>query len=101
MLVEYHVPPEHETDWLAAMQDMRRSRLRSGAFRWELYRIGERPDRFLEIFTIGSWAEHERQHQHRLTAEDHAIEQAAFAYTTAIPRAEHLLPPQPRTDPAT
>lgn len=94
VVVEYHVAAEHEEDWLAAMQAMRRSRLRSGAFRWELYRIGERPDRFLEIFAIPSWAEHERQHQHRLTAEDQAIEQAAFAYTATTPTAEHLLPPQ-------
>lgn len=98
VIVEYHVPPEHETDWLAAMQDMRRSRLRSGAFRWELYRIGERPDRFLEIFAVPSWAEHERQHQHRLTAEDQAIEEAAFAHTTTTPTAEHLPPPQPPAD---
>lgn len=98
VIVEYHVPPEHETEWLAAMQDMRRSRLRSGAYRWELYRIGERPDRFLEIFAIPSWAEHERQHQHRLTAEDQAIEEAAFAYTTTTPAAAHLLPPQPPAD---
>ncbi len=98
VIVEYHVTPEREADWLQAMQSMRRSRMRSGAFRWELYRIGERPDRFVEIFAVPSWAEHERQHQHRLTAEDQAIEQAAFAYTVTTPRAEHLLPPQPLDD---
>ena len=100
VIVEYHVPPDRETDWLSAMQAMRRSRLRSGAFRWELYRVGERPDRFVEIFAVPSWAEHERQHQHRLTAEDQAIEEAAFAHTTTTPRAEHLRPPQSRADQA-
>jgi MFS family permease len=100
VIVEYHVPPDREAEWLSAMQAMRRSRLRSGAFRWELYRVGERPDRFVEIFAVPSWAEHERQHQHRLTAEDQAIEEAAFAYTTSTPSAEHLLPPQSRADPA-
>ncbi len=94
VIVEYHVPARHEADWLVTMQAMRRSRLRSGAFRWELYRVGERPDRFVEIFAVSSWAEHERQHLHRLTSEDQAIEQAAFAHTVATPRAEHLLPPQ-------
>ena len=97
VIVEYHVPPKAEQEWLEAMQAMRRSRLRSGAYRWELYRIGERPDRFVELFAVSSWAEHERQHQHRLTADDQAIEQAAFAYAASTPRAEHLLPPQPGT----
>ena len=98
VIVEYHVPAEHEADWLIAMQAMRRSRMRSGAYRWELYRIGERPDRFLEVFAIPSWEEHERQHQHRLTAEDQAIEDAAFAFTASPPRAEHLLPPLPNSE---
>lgn len=93
--VEYHVPAPAEPEWLAAMQDVRRSRLRSGAFRWELYRVGERPDRFVEIFAVPSWDEHERQHQGRLTAEDQAAEEAAFAFTVTTPTAEHLLPPGP------
>ncbi len=94
VIVEYHVPAERQTDWLTAMQAMRLSRMRSGAFRWELYRVGERPDHFVEIFALPSWQEHQRQHDHRLTAEDQAIEEAAFAYTVGTPRAEHLLPPQ-------
>lgn len=95
VIVEYQVPPDREAPWLEAMAAMRRSRLRSGAFRWELYRVGERPDRFVEIFAVGSWAEHERQHQHRLTAEDQAIEEAAFSYALGTPRGEHLIPPTP------
>ncbi len=97
VVVEYHVPPANESDWLDAMQAMRRSRQRSGAYRWELYRVGERPDRFLEIFTVPSWAEHERQHEHRLTAADQAIEEAAFAHTPSTPSVEHLIPPVPST----
>ncbi len=93
VVVEYHVPPEREGDWLVDMQALRRSRLRSGAFRWELYRVGERPDRFVEIFAVPSWAEHERQHDHRLTAEDQAIEEAVFTHAVGVPRSEHLLPP--------
>ena len=34
-----------------------------------------------------------RQHDGRLTAEDQAIEDAAFAHIVGTPRAEHLLPP--------
>ena len=38
-----------------------------------------------------SWQEHERQHEGRLTGEDKAIEDAAFAYVTGKPRTHHLL----------
>ena len=70
---------------------MRRSRLRSGASRWELYRVGEHPDLFTEQFQVPSWREHRLQHDGRLTAEDQAIEDAAFAHTIGTPRTRHLL----------
>lgn len=60
------------------MESMRRSRLRSGASRWDLYRVGETPGLFCEQFQVPTWAEHQRQHDGRLTAEDQAIEDAAF-----------------------
>jgi hypothetical protein len=74
------------------MESMRRSRLRSGAARWDLYRVGESPDLFLEQFQVPTWQEHQRQHDGRLTAEDQAIEDAAFAHIVGTPRTRHLLP---------
>jgi len=71
---------------------MRRSRLRSGASRWQLYRVGEDPLVFLEQFEVPTWGEHQRQHDNRLTAEDKAIEDAAFAHIIGRPRTRHLLP---------
>ncbi|HEY5473987.1 MAG TPA: MFS transporter, partial [Candidatus Limnocylindrales bacterium] len=80
VVVEYVVPSERQAEWLSAMADMRRSRLRSGAFRWELYRVGERADTFMEIFAVPSWAEHQSQHDIRLTVQDQAIEELAFSF---------------------
>jgi MFS family permease len=91
--VEYTVAPEREAAFLEAMDHLRRSRLRTGATRCELYRDGERPDRFLEIFSVPSWEEHMRQHEGRLTATDQHIEEAALAFSNPPPRANHLLPP--------
>jgi hypothetical protein len=87
------VPADHEGDFLAAMQLMRRSRLRSGASGWDLYRVAESPDLFVEQFQVRTWQEHQRQHDGRLTAEDQAIEDAAFTHVVGSPRAQHLLPP--------
>jgi MFS family permease len=91
--VEYTVTPERETAFLEAMDHLRQSRRRTGANRWELYRDGERPDRFIEIFSVPSWEEHLHQHEGRLTAADREVEEAALAFSDPPARAEHLLPP--------
>jgi MFS family permease len=91
--VEYTITPERETAFLEAMDLLRQSRRRTGATRWELYRDGDRPDRFVEIFSVASWQEHLRQHEGRLTATDQDVEEAALAFSDPPARAEHLLPP--------
>lgn len=90
--IEFEVTPDQEPDFLSAMEAMRRSRLRSGASRWNLYRVGESPSLFLEQFQVATWSEHQRQHDGRLTAEDQAVEDAAFAHIVGTPRTQHLLP---------
>jgi MFS family permease len=92
--VEFTVAPERQTAFLEAMAQLRGSRLRTGATRWELYRDGQRPNRFVEMFSVPSWEEHLRQHHGgRLTGTDKEIEEAALAFSDPTPRAEHLLPP--------
>jgi MFS family permease len=91
--VEYTITPEREAAFLEAMDHLRQSRRRTGATRWELYRDGDRPDRFIELFSVPSWEEHMRQHEGRLTAEDREVEEAALAFSDPPAQAEHLLPP--------
>jgi MFS family permease len=100
--IEYEVSPDQEADFRTAMDAMRRSRLRSGGSRWSLYRVGERPNLFVEQFQVPTWREHQRQHDGRLTGEDQAIEDAAFTYIVGTPRARHLFPatePSPAVTP--
>jgi MFS family permease len=91
--VEFTVTPEREEAFLAAMNHLGQSRRRTGATRWELYRDGDRPDRFVEIFSVPSWEEHLRQHGGRLTATDREVEEAATGFSDPPARAQHLLPP--------
>jgi MFS family permease len=91
--VHFTVAAERQHDFQAAMDELRRSRRRTGATRWELYRDGEHPERFVEIFRVSSWEEHLRQHEGRLTATDRAIEEAALAFSDPPVWADHLLPP--------
>ena len=77
------------------MRQLRRSRLRTGATRWELYRDAEQPDRFVEQFWVPTWEEHLRQHEGRLTGADRTVEQAALGFSHPPATATHLLPPSP------
>jgi Transmembrane secretion effector len=58
-----------------------------------VYRDGDRPDRFVETFTVPSWEEHLRQYGGRLTATDREVEETALAFSDPPARAQHLLPP--------
>jgi hypothetical protein len=91
--VHYTVAPERQSAYLEVMGQLRRSRLRTGATRWELYRDGEQPDQFVELFRVPSWEEHLRQHAGRLTEADRSVEEAALAFSDPPAYANHLLPP--------
>ena len=91
--VRYTVSPQREAAYLEAMGRLRESRQRTGASRWELYRDGEQPDHFVELFRVPSWQEHLRQHDGRLTGRDRTVEEAALAFSDPPAKGDHLLPP--------
>ena len=87
----YTIAPEHEQPFLQAMSWVRRSRLRTGATAWGLYRDGETAHRFVEFFVVPSWEEHLRQHNDRLTGADRQYEEKADALSDPPPQTTHLL----------
>jgi hypothetical protein len=74
------------------MTYVKRTRSRTGATRWALYRDASDPLRFVETFLVPSWEEHLRQHRDRLTGADQGVERAAAALAEGTPHVEHLLP---------
>ncbi|MDQ1724424.1 MAG: hypothetical protein QOG52_1452 [Frankiaceae bacterium] len=92
IVVTYSVTVGNEARFLEAMSFVRRSRLRTGATRWDLYRDGESDDRYIETYVVGSWGEHMRQHEGRLTAADRAREEAARDLCDGPPEVRHLFP---------
>ena len=88
----YTIAPEKESEFTSAMHRVRESRLRTGATEWGLFRNGEQPGVFEEIFFVASLDEHLRQHRERLTSDDRAFEDAAKALSTTPTRTWHLLP---------
>jgi MFS family permease len=87
----YPVSPERAPAFVEAMEAVRRTRLRTGAVRWGLFRDGEQPDRFVEAYLVPSWDEHLRQHAGRLTGADRAVEERAQALADGPPQVSHLL----------
>jgi MFS family permease len=70
--VEYALLPGSAARFVAMTRDLRRLRRRTGAVHWHLSRGIEDPGLFTESFVVGSWDEHERQHE-RVQAADLAL----------------------------
>jgi MFS family permease len=96
--VTYRVAEASAADFTHAMQGVGRSRRRTGALRWELFRDGGDPTRFVESYLVGTWAEHLRQHENRLTGADRRFEEEAIRYALGEPEVAHLFPPPTRSD---
>jgi quinol monooxygenase YgiN len=77
--MEYKIDSRTAEEFLQAMKEMKRIRLRDGAIRWNLMRDSADPERYLEMFVTESWGEHLRQHE-RITAEDRKAEEHAQAF---------------------
>jgi hypothetical protein len=80
-VVRYRIDPAERTAFLAAMQEVRRVRLRSGAGDWRLCEDVAHPERWVELWAVESWTEHLREAA-RLTDWDHA----ALARAAALHR---------------
>jgi MFS family permease len=77
--VEYRVDPARVEDFSRAMREVRRIRLRDGAFRWDLLSDPADPGRYVESFLVESWIEHLRQHE-RVTIADREMVDRARRY---------------------
>jgi predicted MFS family arabinose efflux permease len=95
--VEYRAAPEREDELLAALQDARFSRRRTGASSWRAWQDASEPSRLLEQFVVASWPQHLLQ-QARVTVRDQQRYDAIRAMTDpAHPTTvTHWLTPQRR-----
>lgn len=91
VLKSYRVAPEDEAAFIAAMQRVGRSRQRTGAAQWRLFRSGEHANTFVEAFIVRSWAEHLSQHVIRQTRQDLLAEQAVDRFVIGEPTLQHLI----------
>ncbi|HUE38144.1 MAG TPA: MFS transporter [Candidatus Binatia bacterium] len=88
--IRYTVSHANSSAFVEAMARVGRSRQRTGAVSWDLFRDGERPTQFVEVFLVSSWEEHHRQHEGRMTGADREFEQRARALAAGPPEVTHL-----------
>jgi MFS family permease len=99
--ITYTIATDKEQQFLQAMAQLRRSRLRTGATQWALYQDGQNPRSFVELFRVASWDEHLLQHRERQTGTDLEYHDAAAALSDPPPQTDHYLAatvPQDRTE---
>lgn len=92
--VEYDIAPDQARAFLAALHELKGSRLRNGGYGWGVYEDVSQPGRYVEHFFTDSWTEHLRQHQ-RTTIADKAVQDKVIAFHKGpvAPRVSHLAAP--------
>nr|WP_255528510.1 MFS transporter [Ramlibacter pallidus] len=77
--VEYLIDPQRAPEFLALMQESRRSRLRQGALDWQLLHDLYEPGRYVEQIIDASWTEHLRRFD-RISAADVQLRDKRLAF---------------------
>ncbi|MEX2655222.1 MAG: MFS transporter [Acidimicrobiia bacterium] len=85
------VDRDHLDEFLPAMKKVRLVRLRTGAYRWRLYRNADDPTRLTEVFLCVSWEDHLAMHR-RIDDASRAIIRRAIAFdVNGLPTTRHLV----------
>ena len=91
VLNAFDIQPSRVDEFLTVMQDLRLVRLRTGAYRWRLYRDAADPRRLIEMFLVVSWREHLNQHRRIDDVSAALIRRARSFDRTGEPRSRHLI----------
>ena len=81
--VEYEIDPARVEEFLALMEESRRSRMRQGALDWQLLHDLYEPGRYVEQITDASWTEHLRRFD-RVSAADVALRDRRMAFHLGV-----------------
>ncbi len=78
-------------DFVEAMNQVRLVRLRTGAYRWRLFRNASDPHNLVELFLVASWEEHLAQHRRIDDTSAELIADARRFDRADGPRTRHLI----------
>ena len=87
--IGYRIAAGDQAEFYRLMQDMRRIRLRDGAYFWEIFLDPDHPGHLIEVFVVNSWLDRLRQQQRATLADQNLRRQI---------RALHQGPEPPTVD---
>ena len=90
-MVEYIIDQADVTEFLRAMSDRRRIRIRDGARRWALLRDLENPDLWIESYHLPTWTEYIRHNDRRTVADDEVIQRVISLHRGPRPLKIHRM----------
>lgn len=91
VLNTWKINPADFAEFTRLMNEVRRIRLRTGAYRWRLFRSTSDPLRLTELMAIASWDEHLAQHR-RIDDAAAAVLRKVRSFDVADgPRTRHLI----------
>lgn len=79
VLIEYRIDPARRREFLAVMEETRRTRFQHGALSWELLRRSDDPAVYTEMMVDETWVDHLR-HFDRITAYDVELRARRLAF---------------------
>ncbi|MBY0475620.1 MAG: MFS transporter [Nitrosomonas sp.] len=71
--IQYMVRNDKTSEFLTMIRELSKRRRRDGAFAWGVFEHTEKPNHFIESFSVDSWLEHLRQHE-RVTHADRVLQ---------------------------
>ncbi|SNX58787.1 Predicted arabinose efflux permease, MFS family [Nitrosomonas ureae] len=71
--IQYAVQSDKKNKFLTIIRELSKRRRRDGAFAWGVFEHTEKPNHFIESFSVDSWLEHLRQHE-RVTHADRILQ---------------------------
>jgi branched-subunit amino acid transport protein len=90
--IQYDIARTDADEFLKGMRRIEFERRRDGAYQWGIFEDTAKPGRWLEMFLVDSWLEHQRQHR-RVTVDDRIMETEARRFQAGEPIVTHYVAP--------
>lgn len=88
--VKYIVKQENRDIYIKEMQKIKRQRIKTGAYYWDLFEDVEKPNVFIETFLVETWLDHLRQHE-RTIKQDLIVRDKIKSFLEATAEITHYI----------
>ena len=91
IMIDYEIAQDDVPDFLTAMAERRRIRIRDGAQQWSLLRDLENPDIWTETYHVPTWVDYVRHHERRTHADAESFDRLLALHRGIQPPKVHRM----------